>query len=73
MNARIRSLIDSAEMQLSAQEQESLADLLQDFLDGRHPDADLTADELAHLRMVDAEPFEPADPAQVAAYFARRA
>jgi hypothetical protein len=73
MNARIRTLVAAAEAELSAPEQERLADLVQAFLDARGADGGFTDSELAHLRLVDREPFEAADPEAVAAYFGRRA
>ena len=50
-----------------------LAHLIAAFLaaqDGAHG---FTPEEMAHLRVIDAEPFIPADPAEVAALFGRRA
>lgn len=73
MNARIRSLVAAAEAKLSAADQDSLADVLQAFIDARSDDAGFSEGELAHLRDVDQEPFVPADPKAVSAYFGRRA
>ncbi|MGQ0563729.1 MAG: hypothetical protein ACT4OK_01475 [Gemmobacter sp.] len=72
MNARIRSLIDTAEARLPDRDQDDLADLLEEFVASRSAHAEFTTDEWAHLLRVDAEPFIPADPAEVAAVFARR-
>lgn len=72
MNARIRTLIDTAEARLPGPDQDDLADLLEEFVAARSAPADFTPDELARLRRIDAEPFVPADPAAVAALFARR-
>ena len=73
MNARIRSLIDTAEARLPGPDQDDLADLMEDFVASRSAPIDFTPDEWAHLKRIDAEPFTPADPAVVAALFARRA
>lgn len=72
MNARIRSLTAAAESRLPGPDQDDLADLMEEFVASRSGPLDFTPEELAHLRMVDAEPFIPADPDAIAALFARR-
>ena len=73
MNARIRSLIDTAEARLPGPDQDDLADLMEEFVAARSAPIEFTADEWALLKQIDAEPFIPADTSAVAAVFARRA
>jgi hypothetical protein len=73
MNARIRSLIDAAEARLPEPDQDDLANLVEEFVASRSEPLNFTPEEMAHLRMVDAEPFVPADADAVAALFSRRA
>ena len=73
MNARIRSLTAAAEAQLLGPDQDDLADLMEEFVAGRSAPVTFTPQEWAHLRVIEAEPFFPADPGDVAALFARRA
>lgn len=72
MNARIRSLIDTAEARLPGTDQDDLAELMEEFLSARAAPSTFTADEWVLLRQIDAESFVTADPAAVAAVFARR-
>ena len=72
MNARIRSLTAAAEARLPEPDQDDLANLMEEFVAGRSDPVAFTPEEWAHLRVVDAEPFVPADPGDVAALFARR-
>lgn len=71
MNARLSYLLAEAEARLLEAEQDDLADLVASYLDS-HGAAPFTAEELAHLDRLVAEPFVEADPAEVAAIFARR-
>lgn len=72
MNARLKTLLESAETRLAPAEQSALADLLEAFVANRDSAADFSRAELDHLRQVDAEPFVEADPVALAALFARR-
>jgi hypothetical protein len=72
MNARLQSLILDAETHLAAPDQERLAELVEAFVTTHQDPAPFTPEELAHLALIDAEPFDPADPAAVAAIFGRR-
>jgi hypothetical protein len=72
MNAHLHDLINHAEANLGAADRDKLAALVESFLathEGKEP---FTEEERAHLARLDAEPFEPADAAEVAAFFARR-
>ncbi len=72
MNARLRHLLEDAETRLSEAGQRRLAELVEAYVATHEGEGDFTGDELAHLSEVDREPFAPADPAEVAALFARR-
>ncbi|MCB1340170.1 MAG: hypothetical protein KDK24_03705 [Pseudooceanicola sp.] len=68
----LHRLIDRAESQLDPANRDRLAELVESFIATHQGSPDFTPDELAHLKRLDAEPFAPADPAEVAALFARR-
>ena len=72
MTAPLRDLIIAAESRLDDPTRERLAALVESFLDTHDGSDHFTASERVHLRALDAEPFDPADPAEVAALFARR-
>ncbi|HET7409497.1 MAG TPA: hypothetical protein VFJ13_04800 [Paracoccaceae bacterium] len=62
-----------AESALPVDAQEELADIIEEFT-GNHgltPDMVFTAEELEHIDRIATEPFEPADPEEVKAFFAR--
>lgn len=70
MNQRLQTLLAEAEV-LPVAEQERLADLVESFV-ATHAAADLfTPEELDDLERLAAEPFERADPAEVAALLVR--
>ena len=71
MNARLKNLLNEAEANLNPMAQDHLGDIVEAFVATWHGSADFTAEELAHLAKVDAEPFDPAPPEAVAAFFAR--
>jgi hypothetical protein len=73
MNIRLQTLFHEAETRLAEAEQDRLAEIVEVFLATSGPDADFTPEELAELRALDAEPYDPAPAAEVAALFARRA
>jgi hypothetical protein len=72
MNARLKSLLRTAETRLAPADQAELADLPESFVASHEGDPDFTPEELDRLRRIDTEPFTAADPAAVAALFARR-
>jgi hypothetical protein len=72
MNIRLQTLITEAEARLSASEQARLADLVQAYVTSHEEPDDFTPAERAHLALIDAEAFEPADPEEVIRVFARR-
>lgn len=72
MSARLHALIQTAESRLNAADQAQLAEIVEDFVALREGAPDFTAEERDHLKRLEAEPFTPADPAEVAALFARR-
>jgi hypothetical protein len=72
MNAHLHDLIDHAEANLGAADRDKLAVLLESFLATHEGEEPFSEEERAHLSRLDAEPFEPADPAEVAVFFARR-
>ena len=72
MNARLQSLIRDAEMRLATPDQTRLAELVEAFVTTHEDPAPFTPEERAHLALIDAEPFDPADPDAVAAIFGRR-
>jgi hypothetical protein len=49
-----------------------LAHVIAAFLGAQGDNQGFTPEEMAHLRVIDAEPFRPADPAEVAALFRPR-
>ena len=72
MNARLQSLIHAAETRLGAADQARLEEIVEAFVAVREGAPDFSPDERDHLGAIDAEPFKPADAAEVAALFARR-
>ena len=66
---RLRAALSQAET-LPPADRERLADLIEETLAAWADPAPFTAEEMAHLRELDAEPFTPADPGEVAAFFA---
>lgn len=72
MTVNLRQLVAEAEAVLSEADQEDLAHLIESFLSSAEGAADFTPEELEHIRRISAEPFVPADPARVAAFFAGR-
>lgn len=72
MNARIRSVLDTAEAWLPGPDQDDLADLMEEFVAARAASGEFSAEERALLVEIDAEPFIAADPSAIAALFARR-
>lgn len=73
MNTHLKDSIRIAERTLPDEGQEQLAAIIDLFTANfeRSPDADFSADELAHLTAAAGEPFAEADPAAVAALFAK--
>lgn len=72
MNARLQSLILDAETRLAAPDQTRLAEIVEAFVTAHEDPAPFTPEERAHLALIDAEPFDPADPDAVAATFGQR-
>lgn len=72
MNARLHTLILDAETNLDLPDQERLAQLVEAFVTTHQDPTPFSPEERAHLALIDAEPFDPADPAAVAATFGRR-
>ena len=72
MNQRLHSLLAEAEAQLAPEDQEDLAEILEQFVANRTAAMTFTPEEMAHLELIASEPFVAADPAEVAAFFARR-
>lgn len=68
----LESLIARAQKDLPPEAQERLADLVGSFLATHAGSLDFTEAELDHLRRLDVEPFEPADPDEVERFFGRR-
>lgn len=68
MNKRLDDAIAAAMTQLDEAGEAELGDLVADFL-ARREAASFTPEELAHLRRVDAEPFDPASPEEGAQAF----
>ena len=69
MNARLHNLIAEAESRLAVGDQERLAALVEAFVTTHAAPDDFSPEERRHLAMLDAEPFDPADPAEVATFF----
>ena len=72
MNAHLHDLIENAEARLGAKDRDKLAALLESFLATHEGDEPFAEDERAHLARLDTEPFDAVDPAEIAAFFARR-
>ena len=73
MTVRLHTLVAEAEAALTAEDQARLAELVEAFVATHQEGQDFSAEELADLARLDAGPTVPADPAEVAALFARRA
>ncbi len=71
MTAQLRKAMAEAEARLDPVAQDELAHVIESFTLNRTAELELTEAEWELLRRVDAEPFEPADPAEVEALFAR--
>ena len=71
MTPRLQTLLTEAQS-LPDDEQDALADVVEDFLAGHADDATFTPEELAHIDRISAEPFVEADPREVEALFGRR-
>ncbi len=71
MNARLKNLLSEAEARLDPVAQDHLGDMVEAFVSTWNGPADFTDEELAHLAKVAAEPFDPAPPEDVAAFFGR--
>lgn len=69
MNARLHDLIVEAEAKLAPEERELLAEIVETFVANRTTALEFTPEEMERLREIDAEPFVPADPAEVEAFF----
>lgn len=72
MTATLRSLIDEVESRLRPADQNRLAALVETFVTTHADPADFTAEEREHLNRLEDEPFDAADPADVANFFAGR-
>lgn len=72
MNARLHDLIAGAEAKLGPEEQAGLTEIVAAYILSRTAGGGFTAEEMARLREIDAEPFEAAHPAEVEAVFRRR-
>lgn len=72
MNARLSDLIHAAETRLDLADQQRLADMVQGFVETHSGDPAFTESERAHLDLIAQEPFDPADPQDIASVFARR-
>lgn len=71
MNARLKHLLDEAEARLDTVAQDHLGDMVEAFVSTWNGPSDFTPEERAHLANVASEPFHPAPPEAVAAFFAR--
>ena len=72
MTANVRHLITDVETRLDPAQRETLAAIVDTFLATHDGPPPFTATEHDHLTTLDREPFEMADPNDVAALFARR-
>ena len=72
MNARLKDVIGEAEARLGPEAQERLAEIVESFVASWAAELDFTAEEMARLHEIDAEPFEAADPAEVETFFRQR-
>jgi hypothetical protein len=70
MTNPLRTALADAERRLDPAAQERLAALVTATVDGWVETGPFTAEELAYLRALDAEPDDPADPAEVAGFLA---
>lgn len=71
MNTPLQDIIGQAEARLDPDAREELAELISTFVAGRQESAEFTPAEMEHLRVLDVEPFEAADPAEVAEVFSK--
>ena len=74
MNQRLRESVSQAETTLPIEAQDRLAEIVEAFTanHGLTAETVCTPEELEHIRRIAAEPFEPADQAEVKAFFQRR-
>lgn len=72
MNATLHDLFKQAEEGLDRPGQDQLAELVAAFLATHSGPAPFSPEDLAHLRQIDREAFDAADPAEVAELFGRR-
>ena len=72
MNQRLHALLAEAEAQLAPEDQEDLAEILEQFVANRVGTPDFTPEEMVYLRELDAEPFVTASEDEVNALFNRR-
>jgi len=71
MTIPLKDLIATAESRLDARARERLAELVESFVATFEGPLDFSAEELARLKEIDAEPFAPADEKELAAFLAR--
>lgn len=71
MTIDLGRLAIDAQARLDADAQAQLAEIIEAFVVNHTAEPDFTPEEMKHLRRVGEEPFEPADPAEVEALFAR--
>lgn len=71
MNARLDIILDQARAELSAADQDRLADLIVAFVASRAEPPDFSDAELAELKRRHDEPFDPAPDHEVREFFAR--
>ncbi len=71
MNIRLKTLLTEAEERLGAPDQARLADLVQAFVANHHGPADFDESELAHLVILDTEPFNSAHAVDMAVLLER--
>ena len=72
MNTRLKDVIGEAEARLAPEAQERLVEIIESFVASWGAGGSFSAEEMARLREIDAEPFEAADPAEVEEFFRRR-
>ena len=69
---KLETLIAQSQADLPNEAQDRLAELVETFLATHTGPPDFTPEELADLRRLDGAPFDPAEPDDVKALFARR-
>ncbi|HRO13436.1 MAG TPA: hypothetical protein PK452_18075 [Amaricoccus sp.] len=72
MNARLKDVMGEAETKLAPEAQERLVEIIESFVASWGTGGNFSADEMARLREIDAEPFEAAGPAEVGEFFRQR-